>query len=198
MFTGIIREPDEWGCLMNIPNALSLLRIFLVAPFLIAVIYHENLLALILFVTAGVSDYLDGYLARRLEQKSVLGSFLDPMGDKLLIAVAFVALAVQGQLPAWLAVIVVAKDVYTAMGAGILHFSGHFSVAIPSFWGKLSTLLQIATVGIALLGTLVPVGDTLLVVLFVATGCVAVIACVQYILAGIQVFAKNTEPSRSL
>jgi len=178
---------------MNIPNALSLLRIFLVAPFLIAVIYHAYLLALILFVTAGISDYLDGYLARRLEQKSVLGSFLDTMGDKLLIAVAFVALAVQGQLPAWLAVIVVAKDVYTAMGAGILHFSGHFSVAIPSFWGKLSTLLQIVTIGLVLLIPLVTLGTSLLNVFFVATGCVAVIACVQYILGGIQEFAANAE-----
>ncbi len=177
---------------MNIPNALSLLRIFLVAPFLIAVIYKIYLLALILFVVAGVSDYLDGYLARRLEQKSVLGSFLDPMGDKLLIAVAFVALALQGSLPAWLAVIVVAKDVYTAMGAGILHFSGHFSVAIPSFWGKLSTLLQIVTIGMVLFATMVSTWPLLLSGLFMATGCVSVIACVQYILGGIQVFADNT------
>ena len=178
---------------MNIPNALSLLRIFLVAPFLIAVIYHAYLLALILFVTAGVSDYLDGYLARRLNQKSVLGSFLDPMGDKLLIAVAFIALAVQGYLPAWLAVLVVAKDVYTAMGAGILHFSGHFSVAIPSIWGKLSTLLQIVAIGLALSVPLVSLSASLLNIFFVATGCAAVIACLQYILGGIQVFAANAE-----
>ena len=62
---------------MNLPNLLSLLRIFMVAPFLIAVIYSRHGLALAIFVIAGFTDFLDGYLARRLEQKSVLGTFLD-------------------------------------------------------------------------------------------------------------------------
>ena len=108
---------------MNLPNLLSLLRIFMVAPFLIAVIYDRHGLALVIFVVAGFTDFLDGYLARRLQQKSVLGTFLDPLGDKLLGTVAFIALSVQGLLPAWLAVIVVAKDLYVALGAGILHFN---------------------------------------------------------------------------
>ena len=88
---------------MNLPNLLSLLRIFMVAPFLIAVIYDRHGLALVIFVVAGFTDFLDGYLARRLQQKSVLGTFLDPLGDKLLSTVAFIALSVQGLLPAWLA-----------------------------------------------------------------------------------------------
>ena len=81
---------------MNIPNALSLLRVFLVAPFLVAVIYGYFAVALTIFAVAGITDFLDGYLARRLEQKSVLGTFLDPLGDRLLSTVAFVSLCFQG------------------------------------------------------------------------------------------------------
>ncbi len=139
---------------VNLPNALSLLRIFLVTPFLIAVIYRQFPLALIIFVVAGISDFLDGYLARRWKQQSLLGTFLDPLGDKLLITVAFISLCLQGLLPPWLAVTVVAKDLYTVIGAGVLHFSGNLSVAVPSLWGKLSTLLQIVAVGFALLSAL--------------------------------------------
>ena len=109
---------------MNLPNALSLLRVFLVAPFLIAVIYRHFPIALALFVVAGVTDFLDGYLARHLKQKTVLGTFLDPLGDRLLSTVAFIALSVQGLLPAWLAVIVVAKDVYVALGSGFVPSQG--------------------------------------------------------------------------
>ena len=176
---------------MNLPNLLSLLRIFMVAPFLIAVIYQGYALALVIFVTAGITDALDGYLARRLDQKSVLGTFLDPLGDKLLGTVAFIALSVQGLLPAWLAVIVVAKDLYVALGAGILHYSGNLTVALPSFWGKLATLLQIVTVALVLLGTFVAVPPALLQMLFIVTALVTTIACVHYIWSGTRVFKQS-------
>lgn len=176
---------------MNLPNALSLLRVFLVAPFLIAIIYRQFSLALVLFVVAGVTDFLDGYLARRLKQKTVLGTFLDPLGDRLLSTVAFISLSAQGLLPPWLAVTVVAKDLYVALGAGALHFSGNLGVVIPSFWGKLSTLLQIVVVGFALLASFSTISGALLQVLFIATGLVTVIACFHYIWSGIQLLSKN-------
>jgi cardiolipin synthase len=176
---------------VNLPNALSLLRIFLVTPFLIAVIYRQFSLALIVFIAAGISDFLDGYLARRWNQQSVLGTFLDPLGDKLLITVAFISLCLQGLLPPWLAVTVVAKDIYTVIGAGVLHFSGNLSVAVPSFWGKSSTLLQIVAVGFALLSAICPIGVGILNWLFAFTGLVTAIAFFHYILRGVQVFSEN-------
>lgn len=180
---------------MNIPNTLSLLRVFLVAPFLIAILYRHYPLALTLFVVAGVSDFLDGYLARRLDQKSLLGTYLDPLGDKLLSTVAYVALAAQGLLPAWLAVLVVAKDLYTALGAGILHYAGQTLVADPSYWGKASTLLQIVTVGMVLLATFAPPGTALLTLLFAVTGLVTVIACVHYVWRGLAGFVEDADRS---
>lgn len=176
---------------MNLPNLLSLLRIFMVAPFLIAVIYQGYGLALAIFLLAGFTDFLDGYLARRFEQKSVLGTFLDPLGDKLLGVVAITALCAKGLLPAWLAVIVVAKDVYVALGAGILHFSGNLTVAVPSFWGKFATFMQIFTVGLVLLATFIGFSKTLLEFLFIATAVVTTIACAHYIWCGIMVFKEK-------
>lgn len=178
--------------MVNLPNALSLLRVFLVAPFLIAVIYRHFPLALAIFVVAGFTDFLDGYLARQLKQKTVLGTFLDPLGDRLLSTVAFIALSVQGLLPPWLAVTVVAKDLYVAIGAGVLHFSGNLSVVKPSFLGKLSTLLQILVVGIALCAALTSINKSLLDILFIVTGLVTVLACFEYIRSGIQVFMSHS------
>jgi cardiolipin synthase len=181
---------EDW---VNIPNALSLLRVFMVAPFLVAVIYRQFPLALVIFAIAGFTDFLDGYLARRLKQKSVLGSFLDPLGDRLLSTVAFVSLSVQGLLPPWLAVTVVAKDLYVVIGAAILYSSGNLSVAIPSFWGKLSTLLQIVAIGIALLSAFCFISIVLLDSLFVVTGLVTVVACFHYIWGGLKVLPKEVD-----
>lgn len=178
---------------MNVPNTLSLLRLFLVTPFLIAIIYKQYALALVLFLLAGISDFLDGFLARRLNQTSLLGTYLDPMGDKLLTTVAFVALSLQGLVPAWLAVLVVAKDVYVALGSGVLHFAGNVSAFVPSFWGKFSTLLQIVAMGIVLLSAIVPLPEFLIDVLFVGTGLVTVVAGVHYIWRGLQDFPARPD-----
>ncbi|MBN2429243.1 MAG: CDP-alcohol phosphatidyltransferase family protein [Deltaproteobacteria bacterium] len=177
---------------MNLPNALSLLRIFLVTPFLIAVIYHQFFVALIIFVLAGISDFFDGYLARRWRQQSLLGTFLDPLGDKLLITVAFISLCIQGLLPPWLVVTVVAKDVYSVIGTGVLYFSDNFSVAIPSLWGKLSTLLQIIAVGFALLSAFCTINTSLLDGLFAVTGLATAIAFFHYLWRGVEVFSAVT------
>ena len=182
---------------MNLPNTLSLLRLFLVTPFLIAVIYDLYLLALILFVLAGISDFLDGFLARRLQQKSRLGAFLDPLGDKLLMTVAFIALAVQGLVPAWLAVLVVAKDIYVALGSGIAYLAGNVTSFPPDTWGKLSTLLQIVTCGLVLLIAFLDARMPGLDWLFYAAGLVTVIAGVNYVWQGLQQFPDDTGQAES-
>jgi len=178
---------------VNIPNTLSLLRLFLVTPFLIAVIYKHYALALVLFVLAGISDFLDGFLARRLDQKSLLGQFLDPMGDKLLTTVTFISLAIEGTVPAWLAVVVVAKDVYVALGSGIAYLGGNVSDFPPTLWGKWSTALQIATVIVVLSGTLVDGLATLSTGLFWGTGLVTVIAGIHYVWRGLQAFPDENK-----
>jgi len=181
---------------VNLPNALSLLRIFLVTPFLMAVIYRQFSLALLIFALAGISDFLDGYLARRLNQQSLLGTLLDPLGDKLLTSVAFISLCLLGLLPPWLAVTVVAKDIYVAIGTGVLYFSENLDIAIPSLWGKLSTLLQILTVGFVLLFAINPLGSSLLNGLFVITGLATAIAFFHYLWRGVRVFSESSHRTK--
>ncbi len=182
---------------MNVPNTLSLLRLFLVTPFLIAVIYNYHATALILFILAGVSDFLDGFLARRLGQKSLLGKFLDPMGDKLLTTVAYISLAIQGALPAWLAVLVVAKDIYVALGSGIAYLAGNVSEFPPTVWGKLSTALQIIAVIVVLLVASTGQGAALAGPIFIATGLVTVVAGVHYVWRGLQAFPETSDKTDS-
>jgi cardiolipin synthase len=110
-----------------------------------------------------------------------------------LSTVAFIALGVQGLLPPWLAVTVVSKDIYVVIGAGILHFSGNLSIVKPSYLGKLSTLLQILVVGLALCAVLTPIDRTLLNIFHIITGIVTILACLEYIWGGIQIFVNYSD-----
>lgn len=180
---------------INLPNALSLLRILLVAPFLLSVIYGHFAMALVLVMVAGGSDFLDGYLARHLGQKTILGSFLDPLGDRLLSTVAYVSLALQGVLPAWLAVIVVAKDIYVGIGAGFLYLTGRLPVAEASLWGKLTTVLQLVTICLALVATVYHTTTWLLDILFVVTALVTIGAGLHYIWLGLNIMQDGSPGS---
>ncbi|WP_298036945.1 CDP-alcohol phosphatidyltransferase family protein [uncultured Desulfuromonas sp.] len=170
---------------MNIPNALTLLRLLLVPGFLIAVIYGRLPAALTLFVVAAITDFLDGLLARILGQETLLGAYLDPVADKLLCITAFVSLAAVGVLPAWLAVLVVAKDLYAALGALIVLFCNRPLPEGPSPWGKLATGLELLTAGIALLAVVVGAGGAFLPPLFALTGAMTAVAGLHYVVGGV-------------
>ncbi|MCX5833093.1 MAG: CDP-alcohol phosphatidyltransferase family protein, partial [Deltaproteobacteria bacterium] len=96
--------------MVNIPNLLTLLRILLVPVFVILLIQGLFLKALLVFVVAGLTDAMDGFIARVLHQKTVLGLYLDPLADKALIITSFVTLSVMGLIPPWLAVLVISRD----------------------------------------------------------------------------------------
>jgi cardiolipin synthase len=171
---------------MNLPNALTLLRILLVPAFLITVIYRELAAALVLFTVAALTDLLDGYLARRLGQKTFLGAFLDPVADKLLMTVSFISLAVIGLLPPWLAVLAVAKDLIVTIGMAVLYFSGQQVAALPTLWGKQTTFLQVIVVALALLFPLTGREPESLWWLFVVAGGVTIFSGMHYIFTGIR------------
>jgi cardiolipin synthase len=171
---------------MNVPNALTLFRILLVPAFLIAVIYGRLTTALVIFVTAGITDLLDGLFARRFGHETLLGSFLDPVADKLLMTVSFISLAITGVLPAWLAVLAVTKDLFIAIGVAVLYFSGQPVAAIPTLWGKQTTFLQIVTVALALLLAGAERWGGVLGPLFVVTAVVTAFSGLHYIISGIR------------
>ncbi len=178
---------------MNLSNALTLFRLVLVPAFLIALIYDRLPLALAFFLLAGVTDVLDGFTARYFKQQTILGAYLDPLADKLLMTVSYVSLAIIGVLPAWLAVVVVTKDLFVSIGVAILYFSGQGVDAAPTLWGKQTTLLQIVTVALALMLTLSENVVTELKPLFWLTAVVTTASGGHYILRGV----RSLPPSQS-
>lgn len=125
-----------------LPNAISLLRIALVAPILILILQGDFGWALALFVIAGFSDGLDGYLAVRFDWSTRLGGLLDPAADKLLITGMFITLAFTHHIPIWLAVIVILRDVVIIGGAMAYNFLVKPVPGEPTRISKLNTALQ--------------------------------------------------------
>ncbi|HET7663951.1 MAG TPA: CDP-alcohol phosphatidyltransferase family protein [Rhodanobacteraceae bacterium] len=136
----------------HLPNAVSVLRIALVAPVILAIEARSFRLALILAVVAGVSDGLDGWLARHFHWRSRLGSVLDPLADKLLLVACFVVLTGMGKIPVALTALVLGRDFIIAAGAWAWHrVIGHFRSS-PSWISKCCTAVQILYVLAVLVG----------------------------------------------
>ncbi|MFQ5487070.1 MAG: CDP-alcohol phosphatidyltransferase family protein [Gammaproteobacteria bacterium] len=128
----------------DIPNIITFLRICLVLPVIAALVNQAFSLALLLYLVAGISDGLDGYIAKRYHYVTRLGSILDPLADKLLLVGTFVALAWLELLPWWLVLAVVLRDVLIVVGAAAYHiFIGRYEME-PTLISKLNTLVQIA------------------------------------------------------
>ncbi|MTI63982.1 CDP-alcohol phosphatidyltransferase family protein [Methylophaga sp.] len=132
--------------LRDIPNLISLLRIVLVAPVVWALATEQFELALLLFAVAGISDGLDGFLAKHFHWESRLGSILDPIADKLLLVATFASLTWLGLLPLWLLWLVLGRDLIIIGGGLAYHYYlGQFDLS-PLWSSKINTTLQIALV----------------------------------------------------
>jgi len=133
------------------PNLLTLLRICM-APFLVAAVLEGRYaLGFGLFVVAGLTDALDGALARSLKQRSMLGEYLDPVADKLLLSTLFLVLMSQGLIPVTVTVLVFGRDVGILLVAAILYAAAGRREFSPSIFGKANTLAQIGAVAAVLL-----------------------------------------------
>jgi cardiolipin synthase len=135
---------------MNLPNILTLLRVLLIPLFVIFIINKYCLEALITFAVAGLTDGIDGLLARLTHQRTELGAYLDPIADKLLLSSAFVTLAITEGIPSWVSVIVVTRDVIILIGFLMFFLTNHRPKMGPSVVSKITTFLQISTVLLAL------------------------------------------------
>jgi cardiolipin synthase len=137
--------------LRNAPNLLTIMRICL-APFLVAAILEgQYRLGFILFVAAGLTDLLDGALARILKQRSMLGAYLDPVADKLLLSTIFLVLLHKGLMPVTVTVLVFGRDVGILLVAALLYAAVGRREFHPSIFGKANTLAQITAVAAVLL-----------------------------------------------
>lgn len=147
----------HFGLFRTAPNLLTLLRIC-IAPFLVAAILQADYeFGFILFIAAGLTDALDGALARILKQRSMLGQYLDPVADKLLLSTLFLVLMYKHLIPPTVTVLVFGRDVAILLVSAILYAAAGRREFSPSLFGKANTLAQITAVAAVLLHQLTPV-----------------------------------------
>ncbi len=138
--------PDHATAWRHLPNLISGLRIVLVVPLLLLITAERYEAALVVAVVAGVSDGVDGYLARRFHWQSRLGSILDPAGDKAMLVGSLLVLGWMHEVPRWLVLLVVARDLVILLGALAWQRVLHNFVAHPSWLSKTTTVAQIGFV----------------------------------------------------
>lgn len=135
---------------LTVPNLLTLGRILLVPVLVWLVLSHELQWAFWVFVIAGISDALDGYLAKVMNAQTKVGEFLDPLADKFLLVSAFVVLGVQDIIPLWLVIMVVFRDLAIVVGAALIELVTHDLKMSPNFSSKINTTVQVLLVSCVL------------------------------------------------
>jgi cardiolipin synthase (CMP-forming) len=135
---------------MNIPNSLTVLRILLIPCYVGLLIYGRFNEALVVLLVAGLTDLLDGAIARVKNQYTRLGAVLDPLADKLLLTSGFITLSMIHLIPLWVTILVVSRDVILLLGTAVAHFTDSRVDLTPTFWGKGTTFLQLSYVVIVI------------------------------------------------
>lgn len=186
----------------TIPNLLSLLRMALVGPFVIALLNGQVKRALLVVVVAGISDALDGFIARFFHQQSLLGAYLDPLADKLLVIAAYVILALPGlrhagsfQIPSWVTVLVIVRDVLMVVVALVLYLAAGVRRFPPSVLSKITTVFQIGTIVIVLLTGIWPELDTTALVLVYTVAILTLVSGLHYVWRANELFDRPPGPA---
>lgn len=176
---------------MNIPNALTLARIFAVPLLVWLIIDQEMFAAFLLFMLAGLSDGADGYLAKRFGWHTELGAYLDPIADKALLVSIYVTLGLAGHLPVWLVIAVVSRDVLI-VGAVLLAWMMSRPISVkPLLVSKVNTVSQILLAGVVLAELGLGLGLQKLVwVLIWITGALTIMSAAAYFWAWLQHMAS--------
>ncbi len=172
---------------MNLPNFLTVTRILLVPFFVTAVSYRHFSWAIAIFFAAGITDGLDGLLARSLHQKTKLGAILDPLADKLLLTSAYIALGGLRLVPFWLPVVVVSRDVIIALGMLVIVLFGYSYEIRPRMVSKATTVFQIVTVLAVLSAQFYPFVAYHLWELYVITVIFTIVSGVYYMYLGMKI-----------
>lgn len=134
---------------MNIPNSITFARIILVIPLIYLLYQPENnyqWVAFTIFIIAAATDWLDGYLARKLNQITELGKFLDPLTDKILVIAPFLVLIERQQIPAWAVLIIIVREIVIAGWRVNPQLAKKDNISGANLWGKLKTVMQIIAI----------------------------------------------------
>lgn len=173
-------------------NQLTLLRMVLIPAFVICLLYGYSGWALVTLVAAGITDALDGLIARRSGQKTTLGAWLDPMADKLLLVTTFVMLTLPGlgfanRLPVWLTVLVISRDVAIVMAVAIVNLAIGRRTFLPSIYGKLATATYIVTCVATLAFNYLERESVVVTICVYASLAITIVSTVHYVRHGIQI-----------
>lgn len=184
---------------MNLANRITISRILLVPLFIASIFYYKpeseflSILPALIFGIAVATDAIDGFIARAFKQKTPLGTILDPLADKLLLATAFICLSVVQNLPAsfrlppWVTIIVISRDIIIVLGIVVIHHVVGSVEVRPTPMGKLTTFLQMMTVAGVLLQFPYASGIWNVAVVF------TVLSGVDYVIIGSRMFnGRNT------
>jgi len=170
---------------MNIPNLITLYRITTIPIFVGLVFYGKKEAAFFIFLSAGISDAIDGFLARILNQRTVLGTYLDPIADKALINLAFLSLTIKEFIPIWIAIIVLGRD-FTIIIGFITLKAASFDIKVqPNLFGKATTLSEMLFI-LSSLSNFAPLSclRKLLMIIMIILTC---ISGILYILKGTKI-----------
>ncbi|MEW6184660.1 MAG: CDP-alcohol phosphatidyltransferase family protein [Thermodesulfobacteriota bacterium] len=172
---------------MSIPNILTFLRIILIPWFAILLFNGSFNQALWVFAGAAVTDGLDGFIARWFSQKTQLGAFLDPVADKLLLSTAYIALAVMREIPVWLTVIVISRDVVIVLGVTILFLNQVDVEMKPTIYSKLTTVFQVLLILLVLSSGYIHLAEEVKLGLILVTLVFTVFSGFHYIHTGLKI-----------
>ena len=184
--------------MINLPNAITIARILAVPLMIWLIVSGDYLAAFWVFVLAGISDGVDGFIAKRFGLQTELGAYLDPLADKLLLVSIFVSLGMLRVLPPWVVILVVSRDILIVGGVLLSKMINQPVRVQPMFLSKLNTATQISLAGIvlAVLGfdlqtdRIIVFGSALVAALTIASGA-------QYVLQFIRHMASSPEPPKS-
>jgi len=178
---------------INLPNLLTIIRILLTPLFVIVLLKDLYGPALLIFTIAGISDGLDGFIARYFNQRTTLGAYLDPIADKLLLVSAFVSLAILKIVPSWVTVIVISRDVLIIMGIAIFTLTEKRYKIKPSIVSKITTVAQITTIIFALVNLHIAGYSVLMATLFWVTAGLTTVSGLHYIYYGMNILQNGSK-----
>jgi cardiolipin synthase len=188
--------------ILTVANQLTILRIMLVPAFVLLVVYGYLGWSLVAFLVAGITDGLDGLIARRAGQRTSLGAWLDPMADKLLLVTTFIVLTLPGipltnHLPLWLTIIVISRDIVIVAVVAIISFAIGPRTFQPSVWGKLATATYIVTSVVVMYYNFLQ-EDAIIVDVFIWTSLiVTLVSAADYFLKLRRLINETQEPTIS-
>lgn len=171
----------------NLANILTITRILLLPFFAAALMYNKYQYALAVFVASGITDILDGLIARLKKQTTDFGRILDPVADKFVLITSFILMSIYGLMPKWITIIVISRDLFVVTGSLVLYFVTNNLRVEPSISGKIANALQYLLIGLALLLENLKGQVSIPMPLLLAVAVFTVVSGLEYIYKGLKI-----------